>query len=377
MKLLYIVNARIPTEKAHGVQIMKMCEAFSGLGVDVELVVPRRKVKDDPFACYGIQNKFRITRLPVIDTFSSGSWGFWLAASSFAIMYFFYALFKPRDIIIYSRDQDQFSFFTVPFINKPYFFEIHGPKENSKLYSWLFTRIKGIIATNNFNKQKLVDNFKKTRGKVIVMPNSVDISKFNLIDSRIAREKLSLPQDKKIVLYAGHFYKWKGVEVLIQAARSLDADTMIYLLGGNQKETKRLQAEQTIPENLVFVGYRHYHEMPDWYAAADILVLTGTKNDQYSFYHTSPVKLHEYIAAQRPIIAVDSPAIRDAVDEHEVFFYQTDDAQDLSQQIKTVLKSKDLSQQKIQAAYQKVKDYTWDIRAEKIIQFIKEKLNIS
>ena len=35
MKLIYIVNARIPTEKAHGVQIMKMCEAFAAAGIEV------------------------------------------------------------------------------------------------------------------------------------------------------------------------------------------------------------------------------------------------------------------------------------------------------------------------------------------------------
>ena len=52
-KLIYIANARIPTEKAHGIQIMKMCEAFAGLGVDVEIIVPKRSVKalinEDPF----------------------------------------------------------------------------------------------------------------------------------------------------------------------------------------------------------------------------------------------------------------------------------------------------------------------------------------
>lgn len=375
MKLLYLVNARIPTEKAHGVQIMKMCEAFVGLGVDLELVVPKRQCKEDPFEFYGVQKKFRITRLPVIDTFASGAWGFWLASASFAVISLFYALFKAKDVIIYSRDQDQFSFFTVPLINKPYFFEIHGPKENSWLYAWLFTRIKGIIATNNFNKQKLIDNFKKTRDKVIVLRNSVDVTKFNLIDQDSARIKLGLAKNKKIILYAGHFYRWKGIEALIQAAGFLDEDVLVYLLGGNAKDIERLKQEQVIPNNLIFVGFLQYHEMPIWYAAADVLVLTGTKDDRYSFYHTSPVKLYEYIAAQRVIVAVDSPAIRDAVDESEVFFYQPNNAHDLSKKIKLALQEKDLSKAKIQNVYQKVKDYTWDIRAAKIMQFIKDKLN--
>ncbi len=53
MKLLYITNFRIPTEKAHGIQIMKMCEAFATCGTDVELVAPLRKT---PIAEYLSRN---------------------------------------------------------------------------------------------------------------------------------------------------------------------------------------------------------------------------------------------------------------------------------------------------------------------------------
>ncbi len=72
MKLLYIANARIPTEKAHGLQIIKMCEAFVRQGVDVELVVPFRKhvkaLKDkNTFEYYGVGKKFKIRKLPVPD----------------------------------------------------------------------------------------------------------------------------------------------------------------------------------------------------------------------------------------------------------------------------------------------------------------------
>ncbi len=49
MKLVYIANVRIPTEKAHGYQICKMCEEFSSQGIKVELWVPTREnnIKED------------------------------------------------------------------------------------------------------------------------------------------------------------------------------------------------------------------------------------------------------------------------------------------------------------------------------------------
>ena len=56
---IYITNVRMPAEKAHGIQIAKMCEAFSDCGVDLELIVPRRRnvIKEDPYDFYGIKRK--------------------------------------------------------------------------------------------------------------------------------------------------------------------------------------------------------------------------------------------------------------------------------------------------------------------------------
>ena len=57
MKILYIANARIPTEKAHGFQICKMCEQLSLQGAEVELIVPKRKNKitQDVFQYYDLK----------------------------------------------------------------------------------------------------------------------------------------------------------------------------------------------------------------------------------------------------------------------------------------------------------------------------------
>lgn len=74
MKLIYIANVRLPTEKAHGIQIMKMCEAFAKNDVDVTLVVPFRiqtneflKKNKNVFDYYLTDNSFKIVRLPNID----------------------------------------------------------------------------------------------------------------------------------------------------------------------------------------------------------------------------------------------------------------------------------------------------------------------
>ena len=78
MKIIYIANARIPTEKAHGVQIMKMCQAFAKIGNKVTLVLPRRRnpIIADPFEYYVVSQSFNIIKLPTIDLVFLGKIGF-------------------------------------------------------------------------------------------------------------------------------------------------------------------------------------------------------------------------------------------------------------------------------------------------------------
>ncbi|PIR41929.1 MAG: hypothetical protein COV30_01110, partial [Candidatus Yanofskybacteria bacterium CG10_big_fil_rev_8_21_14_0_10_37_15] len=64
-KLIYIVNLRLPTEKAYGIQIIKTCESLADFGHDVLLVCPFRKnnIKDDFFDYYGVKRNFKFKKI--------------------------------------------------------------------------------------------------------------------------------------------------------------------------------------------------------------------------------------------------------------------------------------------------------------------------
>ena len=70
-KLHYISLMRLPTEKAHGLQIMQNCEAFAAAGNDVTLWVSRRwntvemRQISDPYAYYGVERNFKIRPVPM------------------------------------------------------------------------------------------------------------------------------------------------------------------------------------------------------------------------------------------------------------------------------------------------------------------------
>src|SRR5580704_10891635 len=106
MKILYIANMRLPTEKAHGAQIMKMCEAFARQGCEVELMVPVRtnEIKEDPFVYYGVEKKFTVTYIRTPDTVGWGKLGFLLQSFWFALNAS-RAMTKTKFDILYGRDE--------------------------------------------------------------------------------------------------------------------------------------------------------------------------------------------------------------------------------------------------------------------------------
>jgi len=111
VKVFYIANARMPTEKAHGIQLAKMCEAFLLKGVDLELVLPKRhasapKLKD----FYGLKVEIPVKKLPVLNL------GFIVSSLSFMCAYFFYLWARRKEsAVVYTIDMDNFSFLLMPF----------------------------------------------------------------------------------------------------------------------------------------------------------------------------------------------------------------------------------------------------------------------
>ena len=381
-KIYYIANARMPTERAHGIQLAKMCEAFLEKGVSLELVVPRRSTVSESVASfYGLRRAIPIKKLSVLDVYLYGRVGYVAGSFSFALAYFFYLLAKRmrgERFIIYTTDIDQFSFFLIPFLGVPYFAEIHDAKEPKWPFTFFFRRVCGLIVINRIIKEKICARFVLPSTRVVVHPNGIDLGVFHLeYNMQKAREQLGLPQDKKIVLYVGKFYGWKGLDTLVEAADLLRGDASIqwYLVGDTEQRLKNITHRDTLPPSIRCIAHRTIKEIPLWLSAADVRIALGTKKNEYSYYHTSPMKLFEYMAIPgRGIIAADTPAIKEIVSDDEVVFYMPDNAYDLKTKIERMIISPHESVLKSQNAFERVKGFTWEKRADAIVQFIKNSI---
>lgn len=375
MAIDYIANVRMPTEKAHGLQIVKMCEAWGSTGENVVLWAPMRfnHLKADPFEFYGLKRNFEIKKVFSFDLlplgFALSRLAFWIQNISFAVLVSLRMM--PRKGIIFSRDF--WSAFFLSVLGKRAAYEIHDSPNNHFITRYAFKKISKFVVTNNFKAEDIKKRFGVSGHDVLVAPNGVDLEFFNINKtSGECREILGLPRDKKIILYSGHLYSWKGADVLLNALILAERDDICgVFVGGTEADVMKLRAKAGKNEAAIFLGYQEYKKIPYYLCAADILVLPNTAKENISYRDTSPIKLFEYMTAGRPIIASDIPSIREIVNENQVVFFKADDAEDLKDKIISAIDAPGNFADQAGAAKERSKDFSVASRAKKILEFLR------
>lgn len=400
MKLIYIANIRLPTEKAHGIQVMKTCEALAAEGVDLELWVPKRRnaafVGVGPFDFYKVGRTFSISFLPSLDLiglldFLPGA-GYFIQSRTFAWSVGWKLVskkFKPEqkiyDRISFARGEKTPPVFysrelsaLAPIAKKglPYFYEAHTlPKALRRRHLKILRKASGIVCIS----QHLAEVFKKylSESRVHVAPDGADLKAFDgNVSCHQARSDLGFSQTASIIGYAGHLYEWKGARTLAEASEYLDENTIVFFLGGTQPDIEKFRqwCLQKGLRKAQVLGAVAPDKVPLYLAAADILALPNSGKFEISRAHTSPLKLFEYMAARRPIIASDLPSLREILDESTAVFFAPDDPLSLSRKIKSLLADRGLAERLATNAAQKVRAYSWQARARGIKQFMDSRM---
>ena len=363
MRILYIASARIPTEKAHGIQIMQMCSAFSALGHTLTLVVPRRHnfITDSPFIYYAVPKNFTIQYLPAMDTVSLGALGFFVHRASFAFSVWCYTRTHKADLV-YGRDELAL---LCAQSTAPKIWEAHEGRWNAVLQK-LLMKVSVVVVISkglrDFFTQKGI-----AASSILIAPDGVNLQAFaRPLTKEEARARLGFSHLEKIVLYTGHLYAWKGVDTLARAAALLPDITFVFL-GGTQSDQQKFRAAYGATKNIRILPPVRHAIVPTYLYAADVLALPNTATESLSSLYTSPLKLFEYMASGRPIVASDLPSLREVLTEDSAFFAVADDAADFARAIESVFQNEAESTSRARSAREHVALYTWEKRAQSIL----------
>jgi glycosyltransferase involved in cell wall biosynthesis len=383
MKIVVVTHWRIPSEKTMAPYMLRVAEAFAAAGAEVEFWAPRRRNEDflravDPFAYHGIERIFKIRKLPVIDLMHAlpGAFGFLLMLASYTTVLFF------RILLMRNRHRTVFYFFDLRdawsalLVSRMVFSEIHMYYKSSVdfINRWGFGRSAGIIAATKALQNDIQKIYGVEDRRILHAPCAVNFERFG-IDTPMgeARAHLGLPEDKKIILYVGHLFEVKGVNILFEAHSLLQEGEVIYFVGGTDADIERFKEKWRAagePASVKIVGRRPHQEVPLWLRAADMLTIPNTAKEAAGAIESSPSKLIEYMASGRPIIASDVPGITDVLDPTMGYVCEPDSAEAIASAVRTIGAHPEEAAARAARAREAAKQLSWESRAKKILNFI-------
>ena len=379
----YVGNADLPGRMAHSIQQMKMCEAFTKQGEDV-VYIHGHSFGNDPKVSwdnvadhYGLEEKFSIKTLRNLqDTTDKFSRLRIMSIGGPIAVYLFLETLAGRigrKDIIYGREYYSLFFLNemltiVPESKQPLVvYEGHNPRD-VRFKNRFYRRIDGVVSITQKLADYLVEKHDLCYNKLLIAPDGADLEPYQGLSKEAARKQLDIPLDEEVVMYTGHCYEGKGAGTLVAAARNLDAS--IYIVGGFDEDIDRIKTDFGHPENVEFTGFVEPSEIPVYQVASDILVAPYTSASRPWI---SPLKLFEYMAANRPIAASDRSVLQEVLTHEEnALIFNKEDSTDLQNTINRLLRSKSLQQTLSSNASKSIGQYTWDSRARKILDWISQ-----
>ena len=317
MKIVYAHNSDISIKSANRVQVLSMCKAFGKIGHSVVLAVPGNsldieKVELEIVEEFGIKSDFRIRRIPVL------SWGRRLRKYT-SFLYLKRILIEEAPDLFFTRD--------ILYLSKgiaagfPSIIELH----NNKFHigsPWLdkYLTKKFLSLTNHKNLRLVIAiseqmrQFWIQRGidakKIIALHDGFDAEEFQqVVSKRECRTRLGLPHDQIIATYTGNLFPNRGVSKIIELAKHLQ-QVLFVLVGGPERFRVSLEAEadQLSLKNVRFVGQIDHSLIKYYLYASDILLGIWSK-EVPTIGYCSPLKVFEYMASGRKIVAMGFPTI--------------------------------------------------------------------
>jgi glycosyltransferase involved in cell wall biosynthesis len=170
----------------------------------------------------------------------------------------------------------------------------------------------------------------------------------------------------------------RGVDLMIDAAQRVGGRTRREVLwlfvGGEARQIEgweRLAREHRLgPETYRFAGFRPQSELPRWYAASDILCApyrsrVGTRDVM------SPMKLFEYLAAGKVIVAADIPTIRDVVGQSDAaYLVEPDSAAAIADAVLAIERGPRHFERMAESARARGMRATWAHKSEELLRWL-------
>ena len=397
LRILYLADIRFPLERANGIQSFATCHALAERGHEVTMIVrpDTHAPPRDPYAFYGLA---RVPTLHVEVAPLSGP----PAARRAGYLTFALgrSLGRARQDLIVTRDLALASMLLrLPAaMRAPLVYEAHtiaadaaaarphllsggeaaSPAKLRRLAARdarVWRAADGYVTITAGLGRELERRF-GPRPRVAVVPDGVHppsplrgFGETGHAGNHDGRPGLTGTPGFTIG-YAGHLYPWKGADLVIEAVAAIP-DARGLIVGGHDAEPDLARLQQQALDldclsRITFTGPLPPPDVPAQLQQMDVLLLPNRPSAISSAF-TSPLKLFEYMAAGRPIVASDLPAFREILrDGENALLVEAGNPQALVAGITRIKTDPSLGERLARQAAEDVREYTWARRAERL-----------
>jgi glycosyltransferase involved in cell wall biosynthesis len=244
-------------------------------------------------------------------------------------------------------------------------FDIDHPRNHASL-SWLLERkrLRSILCISDALAEWCARQWPDASARIVIARDGADSGS---TPDPPPRRRSKRP----LIGYAGHLYPGKGMEMIAELAR-LRPDWDFLVLGGRPGDVAQWQSSTGRQSNIEFTGMVPHAEVRARLAGADVVLAPYAETVNVSDGRLdvakwmSPLKLFEYMAMAKPMVASDLPVIREVLhDGVNARLATAGDARDWERVIGELLKDLPAASEMGHRARDDLeRNYTWRRRAQ-------------
>jgi glycosyltransferase involved in cell wall biosynthesis len=369
--------------KGCSVHVREMCNAFAALGANVSIYAllkgegnryPYSIIEAKQFKKKWIGRDLRLI-LSNMNLYWTCRKQFWFHRPHF--IYERYGLYGWAGVVL----AREFSIPRIVEINS-YLAEnqkkrLHFPRLAKSFENCIMEKAQAVCCLSNISRTILLERGIEAE-KILVTPDGVDFHKFNPDrDGNQIRKRLGL-EGKTIVGYVGVLSEYRGAFTILKSAKevlSQEKNFQFIVIGEGRAlpEMENYLQEHNLSDRFTLTGPVSHDDIPHYIATMDIAL--APYGHERRFYD-SPMKIFEYMAMGKPMIATAQGQIKDIIRHGENgLLMEPDDSSGLAKAILELGSNKPLMKSIGLKARATVETYTWEANARKVLDTYRALVN--
>lgn len=379
-RILYTAFDVVPSPKGASTHILHFISGLVNGGYQVDLLTPGDGILPETERLYGAQ----VRRIPAEgeQDFLSRAQAFGQAVLRFAEGQEGIGIAHYRSIwggLQLAQNKKRLNYCTL--------FEVNGLPSIELKYHY-----PGINETGLIEKIREQELATLMLSDLLVCPS--EVTRAFLVSLGVPRQRIYVipngysPQDflvtplpdwnhpKPTLLYIGTLADWQGLDLMLQALPIIlsQRQVLLRIIGrGRSRQRKHISKQIRklgLEEFVSLEAAVPHHSVPQMISEAHLCLAPLSLNDRNITQGCCPIKIIEYMACARPIVAANLPVVRELLrEDQDGFLFTPGDPNDLARQVIKLLENLDLAEQISRSAAARARQqFTWHLAQKRLLK---------